>query len=110
MSNEHGSSIDFSTTNWKGELPWYLVGEWVDFALLLLLGGLPWPCYYQRVLSSKTTKRAQLLSYGGGAIALLMAVPATLFGAVAKATDWPSTGFGREVGASSAGGRRASCR
>jgi hypothetical protein len=31
-------------------------------------------------------RRAMYLSYGGGIIAITMAVPATLFGAVAKAT------------------------
>ena len=34
------------------------------------------------------------LSYGGCAIAVVMAVPATLFGAVAKATDWSQTEWG----------------
>ena len=36
------------------------------------------------------------LSYGGCAIAVVMAVPATLFGAVAKATDWSQTEWGHE--------------
>ena len=63
-------------------------GVWVDYAFLLLLGGVPWQCYYQRVLSSKTSRRAQILSYGGGLIALIMTAPSVLFGAIAKATDW----------------------
>ena len=88
------SSIDFGTTDWKGELPGYLVGEWIDFAFLLLLGGIPWQAYFQRVLSSQSSKKAQYLSYGGGLIAIVCAVPATLFGGVAKATDWTQTGFG----------------
>ena len=50
-------------------------GEWIDYAFLLMLGGIPWQCYYQRVLSSKTSKRAVLLSYGGGLIALIMTIP-----------------------------------
>lgn len=56
-TNEHVASLDFETTNWKGDLPSHLVWEWIDFALLLLLGGIPWQCYYQRVLSSQTSKR-----------------------------------------------------
>ena len=51
------------------------VGLWIDYAFLLMLGGIPWQCYYQRVLSSKTSKRAVLLSYGGGLIALIMTIP-----------------------------------
>eukprot|EP00094_Tigriopus_californicus_P002563 TCALIF_02476-PA protein Name:"Similar to SLC5A7 High affinity choline transporter 1 (Homo sapiens)" AED:0.13 eAED:0.13 QI:0/0.8/0.72/0.90/0.7/0.81/11/202/566 len=80
--------------DYRGALPSHLVGEWIDYAFLLLLGGIPWQCYFQRVLSSKTSTRAQMLSYGGGLIALVMAVPATLFGVVAKATDWERTAFG----------------
>ena len=41
-------------------------------------------------------QRAVLLSYGGCAIAVVMAVPATLFGAVAKATDWSQTEWGHD--------------
>ena len=69
-----------------GEVESHLWGEWVDYAFLLLLGGIPWQCYYQRVLSSKTAARAQLLSYGGGLIALFFTGPSVLFGAVARAT------------------------
>lgn len=38
ITNEHVNSIRFDTTDWRGDLPTHLVGEWVDFALLLLLG------------------------------------------------------------------------
>ena len=41
-------------------------------------------------------QRAVFLSYGGCAIAVVMAVPATLFGAVAKATDWSQTEWGHQ--------------
>ena len=50
-SNKNVASLDFETTDWKGELPAHLVGEWIDFAFLLLLGGVPWQCYFQRVLA-----------------------------------------------------------
>ena len=39
---------------------------------------------FQRVLSSKSATRAQMLSYGGAAIALIMTGPSVLFGAVGK--------------------------
>ena len=55
-------------TDWIGEIKDYQIGEWIDYAFLLLLGGIPWQCYYQRVLSSTTSKRAVLLSFGGGLI------------------------------------------
>jgi high affinity choline transporter 7 len=86
VTNEHVDSLSFSVTDWRGDLPTHLIGQWLDFALLLLIGGVPWQCYFQRVLSSKTSKRAVYLSYGACAIAICMAIPATFFGAVAKAT------------------------
>lgn len=96
LNHEHvasiapGPGIDSTTTDWIGTVPSHKWGEWIDVAFLLLLGGIPWQCYYQRVLSSKTSKRAVFLSYGGGLIALIMTVPSVLFGAIAKATDWKS--------------------
>jgi len=95
-TNPAVGSIRFSETKWGGEVDSHLWAEWVDIWLLLLLGGIPWQCYFQRVLSAKTSKRAVFLSYGGCAIAVVMAVPATLFGAVAKATDWSQTEWGHE--------------
>jgi len=89
------SSIDVGTTDWMGTVESHKWGEWVDYWFLLLLGGIPWQCYYQRVLSSKTSRRAQVLSYGGGLIALIMTVPSVLFGAIGRATDWEKTEYGR---------------
>jgi len=97
LNHEHVASIDQSVTPWFGEVESQDWGLWIDYAFLLLLGGIPWQCYYQRVLSSKTSKRAVLLSYGGGLIALIMTIPSVLFGAIAKATDWEATGYGKKI-------------
>jgi len=79
------------SAEWYGYIAPHEVGEWIDTTLLSLLGGIPWQCYFQRVLSAKTSMRAQFLSYGGAAIALIMAGPSVLFGAIAKSTDWSLT-------------------
>lgn len=42
--------------------------------------------YFQRVLSSKTAGRAQVLSYVAAFGCILMAIPPVLIGAIAKAT------------------------
>ena len=42
--------------------------------------------YFQRVLSSKTAGRAQILSYVAAFGCLIMAIPPVLIGAIAKAT------------------------
>lgn len=85
---------------WYGQVATKDWGVWIDYAFLLLLGGIPWQAYYQRVLSSKTPLRAQLLSYGGGCIALLFTGPAVIFGAIALETDWKMTDYpcGKENG------------
>merc|ERR1711981_1343572 len=92
-TDEDNNTIPIGDFNWKGEVRDFEQGVWIDYAFLLLLGGIPWQCYYQRVLSSQTSTRAVLLSYGGGLIALVMTAPSVLFGAVAKATDWEATGY-----------------
>lgn len=96
-----GNSTDLGV-NWYGEVKPWDWGLWMDYAFLLVCGGIPWQCYYQRVLSSKTAARAQMLSYGGAAIALIMTAPSVLFGAIAKNTDWEAVGYGcAPVGADS---------
>jgi len=84
---------DNVTPAWYGSVASQDWGAWIDYAFLLLFGGIPWQCYYQRVLSSKTATRAQMLSYGGAAIALIMTGPSVLFGAIARATDWEKTEY-----------------
>lgn len=42
--------------------------------------------YFQRVLSSKTAGRAQILSYVAAIGCIFMAIPPVLIGAIAKAT------------------------
>ena len=88
LRNPKVDSIDISVTDWIGKVDPQDYGVWIDYAFLLLLGGIPWQCYYQRVLSSKTSKRAMLLSYGGGLIALIMTAPSVVFGAIARATRY----------------------
>lgn len=61
---------------------WY----YLDYGLLLIFGGIPWQVYFQRVLSSKSAGRAQVLSYVAAVGCILMAIPPVLIGAIAKAT------------------------
>merc|ERR1719187_2164702 len=109
LTNEHVKDIyedkldDGVTPAWYGKVEPQDMGLWVDYWFLLVFGGIPWQCYYQRVLSSKTANRAMFLSYGGAAIALIMTAPSVLFGAVAKNTDWVGAGYpcGAPLGADS---------
>lgn len=87
---------DEVTPVWWGTVHRHQWGSWLDVSLLCLLGGIPWQSYFQRVLSAQSGARAVLLSCGGALIALIVSVPALLFGAVAVSTDWSQTGRGCE--------------
>ncbi|XP_012283006.1 high-affinity choline transporter 1 [Orussus abietinus] len=85
------SSMD---VDWIGAVESKDIWRYIDNELLLIFGGIPWQVYFQRVLSSKTAGRAQLLSYVAAFGCILMAIPPVLIGAIAKATDWNETGYG----------------
>ena len=40
--------------------------NWWDVAIMLTLGGIPWNCYFQRVLSCRTPRDAQQMSIWSG--------------------------------------------
>ena len=64
------------------------VWRWGDMALLLILGGIPWQVYFQRVLAARDEQTAVRLSLIGAVGCLLMAVPAVILGAVGAVADW----------------------
>ncbi|WP_156112672.1 sodium:solute symporter family protein [Halobacillus sp. BBL2006] len=67
--------------------------NWIDYALLLIFGGIAWQVYFQRVLSAKNEKTAMWLSITAGIICIIAAVPAVLIGIVGFNIDWASMGL-----------------
>lgn len=67
---------------------------WVDMALLLCLGGIPWQVYFQRVLASRDEQTAMQLSLWASLGCIAIAIPAALIGAVGMAADWSTTSAG----------------
>ena len=67
--------------------------NWLDYALLLTFGGIPWQVYFQRVLSAKDEKTAMYLSFFAAFVCILAAIPAILIGMIGAVTDWQSLGF-----------------
>ncbi len=67
---------------------------WLDMALLLCLGGIPWQVYFQRVLAARDEQTAARLSYVAALGCILMAIPAVLIGCVGIAADWSTTSAG----------------
>eukprot|EP00795_Rhopilema_esculentum_P010362 gene10362-19064_t len=94
MKSEHAT---VASESWVGTLEKQQVGEWIDLALLLTIGGMPWQAYFQRVLSSKSPERAQILSIVGGFGCLVLSIPPVLIGAIAKSTDWSSLNISFEL-------------
>ncbi len=66
--------------------------NWWDFAFLLVLGGIPWQSYFQRVLAARSDRTAVNLSVISGIVCLVAAVPSIIIGVVGFATDWSAYG------------------
>ena len=67
--------------------------NWWDYALLLMLGGIPWQVYFQRVLASKNEQTAMWLSIFAGFFCLLAAIPPIIIGVVGDVADWQAMGL-----------------
>lgn len=63
--------------------------SWWDVSAMLMLGGIPWNCYFQRVLSCRTPADAARHSLLAGVLTIALTVPPLLFGLVAFAYPWP---------------------
>lgn len=98
ITHEAVASLAPDVTDWVGSIdqPW-VWGEWADYAVLLIFGGIPWQVYFQRVLSARTSKQAQVLSFAGSFGCIVMAIPACIIGAIAKATDWGQTTYTKDI-------------
>ncbi|KAL0963551.1 hypothetical protein UPYG_G00307860 [Umbra pygmaea] len=100
LSNPAVSSISVTAKEFVYQTPW--LGKvdsadtwmWIDNFCLLMLGGIPWQVYFQRVLSASSATYAQVLSFIAAAGCLVMAVPSVLIGAIGASTDWNQTTYG----------------
>ncbi|XP_007889504.1 high-affinity choline transporter 1-like [Callorhinchus milii] len=79
---------------WIGKIDEKFIGQWIDHLLLMVLGGIPWQVYFQRVLASSSAKDAQILSIVGAFGSCIMGIPSVLIGSIAASTDWNQTSFG----------------
>jgi high affinity choline transporter 7 len=64
--------------------------SWWDVSIMLMLGGIPWNCYFQRVLSCRSPRDATQHSIFAGVLTIVLTVPPLLFGLVAFAYPWPA--------------------
>ncbi|MBN3299471.1 high affinity choline transporter 1-like [Amia ocellicauda] len=100
MSNPAVSDIGVTAVKnvyqepWLGSIESSDVWNWMDNFFLLMLGGIPWQVYFQRVLSASSATYAQVLSFLAAFGCLVMAVPSVLIGAIGASTDWNQTSYG----------------
>ena len=87
-TSEYVGDISKTKDIWLGSVASSDWGSWIDYALLMCLGGIPWQVYFQRVLSSKTVKDSQVMSMWSGIGAMICAIPPALMGIYATTVDW----------------------
>ncbi|KAJ0177550.1 hypothetical protein K1T71_006423 [Dendrolimus kikuchii] len=92
-ANPHVKPLSSMEVDWIGKIDSEYYWFYIDYGLLLIFGGIPWQVYFQRVLSSKTAGRAQMLSYVAAIGCIFMAIPPVLIGAIAKGTAWNETNY-----------------
>jgi high affinity choline transporter 7 len=66
-----------------------MVGWW-DTSLMLVFGGVPWNCYFQRVLSCKTPRDAKGQSILAGLLTIALTLPPLMMGVAAFSYPWPA--------------------
>ncbi|TSK17997.1 High affinity choline transporter 1 [Bagarius yarrelli] len=100
LSNPAVSDISLTAVEELYQDPWLGSIEstdkwmWADNFFLLMLGGIPWQVYFQRVLSASSATYAQVLSFLAAFGCIIMAVPSVLIGAIGASTDWNQTTYG----------------
>ncbi|GFN79183.1 high-affinity choline transporter 1-like [Plakobranchus ocellatus] len=94
FSNDKIGSLSESKDTWLGSVPSSFRGLWADLLVAMTLGTIPWQAYFQRVLSMKSARQAQMLSFVAALGALVLAVPPVLLGIAGASADWSNTTFG----------------
>lgn len=69
---------------------WPAIVNWWDVAAMLTFGGIPWNCYFQRVLSCRTPLEARRMSMWSGLLTMAFMVPPLLVGIAAFSYKWPA--------------------
>jgi high affinity choline transporter 7 len=67
-----------------------VVAGWWDLSVMLLLGGIPWNCYFQRVLACATPAQARRTSIVAGLATIALVVPPLILGVAAAVYPWSS--------------------
>ncbi|XP_076821253.1 high affinity choline transporter 1-like [Clavelina lepadiformis] len=83
----------YESPGWLGTPDTATIGLWIDFVLILTLGGIPAQVLYQRVLAMKSVRKSQMTLVIAGIGTAIFGLPSILFGAIAASTDWNATEY-----------------
>ncbi|MEI6633927.1 MAG: sodium:solute symporter family protein [Chlamydiota bacterium] len=70
--------------------------NWWDWSFLLMLGGIPWNVYFQKVLAVPNEKIASRFSIYAGFLCALAAVPPLIIGIIGSIFPWKTLNLGME--------------
>ena len=94
LSNTGG--LNYVLQDYRETMPVFPEGEsfwsWLDLVFLLVLGGIPWQGYFQRVLACKDSRSVKGISAIAGLGCLVLAVPPMIFGLIASTVNWAEWG------------------
>lgn len=79
-----GPPVSAFGSQWTGPS----VAGWWDLSLMLLLGGIPWNCYFQRVLACGTPAQARRTSIAAGVATMALVAPPMVLGLSAAVFPW----------------------
>ncbi|XP_041360276.1 high-affinity choline transporter 1-like [Gigantopelta aegis] len=91
----HHPAVDLSRVSdtWIGHLDTRDLGSDIDTWLLLVLGGIPWQVYYQRMFACKTTKITRVATTFAVGFCVVLTIPSAVIGVIGKAADWNQTSY-----------------
>ena len=67
------------------------IAGWWDLSVMLILGGIPWNCYFQRVLACQSPVKAQWHSLLAGVLTMVFTIPPLVLGLAAFSFPWPAS-------------------
>ncbi|KAL5256862.1 hypothetical protein ACHWQZ_G011954 [Mnemiopsis leidyi] len=91
------ASQDQTYSKFFGKLEKNDVGIWIDYAIMLVFGGIPWQAYFQRVLSARSVSVAKTLSFCAAFGCFSAAIPSIVIGLITMNTDWPSSSYNQAL-------------
>ncbi|CAG2208477.1 CHT1 [Mytilus edulis] len=72
LTNENVGDICQTSETWIGTFDISFAGQWWDLFVAMTLGTIPWQAYFQRVLSVRSGRQAQILSVVGACSAVIL--------------------------------------